>query len=144
MKTGSKTTLSTKDVTHLLPFFMSLVISIPLFMESPGTKILMLEEWRQGVLSSEILIGWTVECIHLSVYMVLSHRVLAIHQKKVRDLYSSLEKLDLKWLRQFVGINSVVWFFYALTLVAYAIGLDSRTYNVSFLLFGFSVSFLTY
>ena len=136
--------LQRKDVLHLIPFALSTVLTLPLYLLSPEVKILILEEWRHGDLSGDILLGWAVECFHLAIYMILTHRMLSTYQERLKQHYSHLEGVNLNWLKQLTVIKSVIWSLYAGLLILYLTGIDGATFNYTFLLFGFCVSALGY
>ena len=144
IKTGWRDKFRISDLAHLIPFIISFLLTFPLYLKSAEAKIMILEDWRQGYLANEILLGWAVECIHLSIYMVISFKILRKFKEKVRQTLSSIETVNLTWLQQFVGLKSVVWSLYFILLIAYLFGLKGQSFNYTFFIFGLSVSTLTY
>ncbi len=89
-----------KEWLHLLPFFISFLISslhYPFFLEhsSYRTNYFLL-----------IMSGLT---IHLTIYLYLSIKLLRNHSLKIKESFSSIEKINLNWLRFFITGQLIIW-----------------------------------
>ncbi|MCC6398605.1 MAG: helix-turn-helix transcriptional regulator [Bacteroidetes bacterium] len=94
-----------KDFTHLLPFAFGLAASV-----SAGT----LQRGDPAQRFWEVSLLAIMVC-QAFVYLSLVLRLLRRHQKKVRDNYSSLERVSLRWL-WFITIAFVVFWPVALVV----------------------------
>jgi AraC-like DNA-binding protein len=47
--------------------------------------------------------------VQMLVYLVLMHVVLHNHMNNIQDSYSSLEKINLRWLKFFITSQAVIW-----------------------------------
>ena len=91
--------LAWKDLTHPLPFAFGLAASF-----SAGA--LQLGEPARDFLEVSVLVLIVCQAF---VYLCLVLRLLRRHQKEVRDNYSSLERVSLRWLWFITIAFVVIW-----------------------------------
>ncbi|MBL7851410.1 MAG: AraC family transcriptional regulator [Cyclobacteriaceae bacterium] len=93
---------------HFLPFLVVNVLLIPFLMESPDHKIYVYQHQGAGY---ETMKGGTLIAIVISgiTYVVLSLQSLARHRLLVQNQYSSVEKVNLAWLRYLIFGLAVIW-----------------------------------
>ena len=141
--TRKKVEFSGRDLIHLLPFLVSIIVMMPFYGQTAEAKMAAIESWSEG-LPTFVLVGWAVECLHLTIYMVLSFVYVRKYSRSIRDNYSSIEKINLDWLQQLLGFKSVVWISYSAVFFFYRFGIDQQLFLYMFLFFSFSTSVLTY
>lgn len=93
---------------HFLPFAIGIISIIPFLILSLEEKILVYQNEGEGfeTISTVIFIGIIFSGI---TYSVLSLRALAIHKKRIKDNFSSIEKINLQWLLRLVFGLSFIW-----------------------------------
>jgi len=91
--------LGWKDLTHLLPFAFGLAASFSAGALQPGAP-------ARGFLDVSILV---IMVCQASVYLYFVLRLLRRHQKEVRDNYSSLERVSLRWLWFITIAFLIIW-----------------------------------
>ena len=142
--TKARNSFKTIDVLHLIPFVISLMVMIPFFGQSAAVKIATIESWRSQGLPLDVLIGWALECMHLTIYMVVCFLYVQTYSRKIRDNYSSIEEINLEWLRQLLAAKSVVWIIYTAAFVVYRFTADEISFLYTFFIFSLSTSILAY
>jgi AraC-like DNA-binding protein len=126
-----------KDYWHFFPTALLLVLDIPLYLEDKEEKLARLEvtpEIDERIETIFLLI------IPISVYWFLAYRKLTSHQRNVQLFASSIEAIDLSWLRNFLfGLIPLV-----LLLLNEVLILFPAIIQISSILYAFSAFYLTY
>lgn len=95
-------------LAHLIPTIITLVYLLPFFMLPGEQKIEIFKTGGQDYLVfQEILI----KCIFLSgiVYVIWSNRLLQNHKKRIRNQFSNIEEVNLKWLKFLTYSLGILW-----------------------------------
>ncbi len=85
--------------------------------------------------------------IYSGVYLVLSLRLLAWHKKRIRELFSSIEDINLSWLNYLVRLILLIYALFALVHVYWFYGGDygwfitQRIYPVVITIFIFVIGY---
>ncbi|UZD24192.1 helix-turn-helix domain-containing protein [Algoriphagus halophytocola] len=97
-----------KIYLHFLPYFLAFIATIPFISLSLEEKILVYQNEGEGfeTVSTLIFVGIILSGI---TYTILSLRALAIHKKRIKDNFSSLEKINLQWLFRLVIGLACIW-----------------------------------
>lgn len=91
---------SRKDILHFLPFLLSFGFIIPFYFVT-DTK-------NEIHFISKILSGFII--FHITFYMVWCIKLLLDHSKRIKDTFSNIDKINLRWLRFLMIGFSVIWF----------------------------------
>ena len=95
-----------KDSLHLIPCGMYTLIMLPFFFSDPATKVASLS-------LQPFTLSWVIErsffVIVFFFYFGLSYRTIRHHQQHIKDIFSSLEKVKLDWLRNLLLAFGVIW-----------------------------------
>lgn len=128
--TSRKQQLKTHYV-HFIPYAISLIYLIPFLSSTSQEKLTVYAAEGKG---QEVFMGCMFVAIVISgiVYTFLSFRKLNIHRRTIEGEFSTLEKVNLKWLYYLVaGLSSIwvlvifaedVYVFYAVVLYVIFIG----------------------
>lgn len=85
--------LNKRKLLHLLPFTIGLILSIPFYIKSINSEkphfVLILVSGL-GVVSA-------------TIYMIIIVKILISHTRKIQDSYSSIEKINLRWLKLLIS-----------------------------------------
>jgi len=93
---------------HLLPTIGVLLFLIPFFLSTAPEKIEVFKSEGKGYETFQTIL---VASIFLSgiIYVIWSSLLLRKHKKQIRDQFSSLEEINLKWLQFLVYGLGAVW-----------------------------------
>lgn len=110
------------DVLHGLPFLLGLFVYGAFMRWSAGGSA------PSGIVGFAVRTPWLVVTI-LSIvqtiaYVVSIIRLLRQHSKRIKESYSTIEQINLGWLRRRLVVYAVIWAV-GLVLVA-AVGFESR------------------
>jgi hypothetical protein len=118
---------------HAIPFILCTLYLVPFYISSAMDKIMLLERWSSLTSRSDLLITG-IQLIHIVIYLVLVLRQVRVHQLAIRKEYSSIEKINLTWVRIFVISVCIVSFVMALFLLLDLFGFQSFVHTSSGLL----------
>jgi AraC-like DNA-binding protein len=99
--TTGKSFQNKKKYFHFLPFLACLLISIPLY-----TFSLTLEKPH---IILELCAGFVV--LHVICYMAWSVKLLRDHIRHIKDSFSSIDQINLRWLRFLIIGFTITWLF---------------------------------
>jgi len=95
-----------KDSLHLVPFGVYTLIMLPFFFSDPSIKVASLS-------LQPFTLSWVIErSFFVTVfffYFGLSYRTIRHHQQHIKDIFSSLKKVKLDWLRNLLLAFGVIW-----------------------------------
>lgn len=94
------------DAIHFIPFLLySIFLLILIISSSTDTLTGFLKEMDADVLEG-VRFGLlpSLKLLHLIVYTILMLNVLRRHSSRIKNNFSNLDQINLRWLRYFVGI----------------------------------------
>ncbi len=94
-----------KDFIHLIPFVFYFIFLLPYFLSDQATKL----QSISAPISAHHRVAVIFQTILLFFYLTISAKVLRDHQQRIRDIFSSLEKIKLSWLRHLLIAFGVIW-----------------------------------
>jgi AraC-like DNA-binding protein len=88
-----------KDILHFVPFITAFLVALPYYiisLQSEGIHIVV-----------EILSGIVI--LHVIFYMGWTIKLLIDHSRRIKDSFSSLDKINLHWLRFLIIGFTITW-----------------------------------
>ena len=114
--TSEKRVLQSKDFIHFLPAILLWLLLIPIYiLNSDKKKELIFETYT--TLNQEPDLILIIVSLHLLLYFILSIFNISKYQKEIKHNFSFEEKINLKWLKYFLVITSVLYVFFAMQTV---------------------------
>jgi len=83
---------------HLIPFIVFVLYLIPVFIMSGNEKVEYLKDVIGGAFKFERIVT-PLQIIHLFVYMYVVNRLVNNHILNLKKSFSSIEKINLNWLK---------------------------------------------
>jgi AraC-like DNA-binding protein len=99
------------DLVHLIPFVLIIVfkaVSMDISLSESGSESSVL---YRILVSNHWEIFWTTNLIQILSYILAMRRTLHIYQSKLRNLYSSVDKINLNWLHALLLLIFLHWLF---------------------------------
>ena len=113
--------LTGRDALHFAPFLTTVALGLPVYLMSGPDKI----EWYRRLLAGDvplwIRIADPLKYVSGIAYVGLTTRFLRRHRERVQNSYSSMERVNLRWLLWLGGSAAAIW------LLAIGIGLVEST-----------------
>jgi AraC-like DNA-binding protein len=105
--TSPERQLSQKDALHFLPALAGFVQLTPYLLKSAEWKIGLMEGTRQ--IPADLIAGSFLMSVHGLVYLSMTLVLLRRHVVRLLDLFSDLQRKDLRWLRTITLIIGLIW-----------------------------------
>jgi AraC-like DNA-binding protein len=117
---------------HGIPFALSCASNIPFLLLSSEEKLAYVHSIYNTVWMHMGMIIGSVQVVHISIYMGVILKILARYDERIRNSASSIEKINLRWLRTgTIGFISIFAFIFLL-LILQSAGIPTiRFYSVS-------------
>lgn len=111
--TGSVTSQivdSKHRLVHFLPFLSAYILLLPFFLLPLEQRVLVFRNEGMGY-EAQMLVLIVLIMTSGVVYVALSLWLLRNHKKSVQDQFSSIEKVNLAWLRYLIYGIGIIWLF---------------------------------
>ena len=107
---SSNILFSKKDTLHLIPFCVFyLYFLFPFYLKSGAYKISFFQSIEQnGPTLALIFFSWVVLFQGL-FYMLVTFKLLKKHSANIKAKFSSLENINLNWLKRITFMTMIVW-----------------------------------
>lgn len=106
--TSEKQKPDARDLLHFLPAFAVLVWTSWVYFLSGPEKLAFIHQMQARPPFTFIVIGHLIP-IQGFVYTVLTIRGIARHNRRIRDVYSNIDRINLRWLRILTLSVAITW-----------------------------------
>jgi len=97
--------ISKKQVwTHFIPALLTVLLMVALFLYR--TKIDKIEDF--SLLKTASVVFISLQVIHLLSYLFLSRKLVSSYAKKCETYYSSISRINLKWVKHLMQLTSIL------------------------------------
>jgi len=141
---GGSNNFSKKDFLHLIPFLLGTCLLVPFFIKSSSEKIEYIEQVESNGLPTFYVIGWSLECLHIAIYLFFSIKLIEKYRHRIKDGFSNIEKINLSWLTYLLNGNLILWVFFSVILISYLGGLRQQTFEFIFSIFNYLTAIFIY
>jgi len=100
-----------RSLFHFIPFLFCVAYLFPFYIKGEEYKILYLMSAFNNPPKEYLVISFLFIGLEL-IYITLTLRLVARHAKSIKDSYSSIEKINLAWIRNLVVALILIWVFY--------------------------------
>ncbi|MDO7874378.1 helix-turn-helix transcriptional regulator [Hymenobacter sp. ASUV-10] len=108
--TRKRPRLRRRDTWFLLPFGACLLYLLPYYLQSAAKKVAYLDDFAHASQDDFSWLNQLINGEHL-VFVLLALRVLHRHERRMRNCYSDLSRVRVRWLKQFLGFILVIMVF---------------------------------
>jgi AraC-like DNA-binding protein len=109
--------LGWRDAMHFLPFLAFMFAALPIYLMSGADKIAFYEELQRGNAPLLVRVVDPLKFVSGLSYTAATLLFLRRHRARVKDSYSSLERVNLQWLVRLAVANAAIWGLATLLLV---------------------------
>lgn len=106
--TGYGFRLSGKHFLHFIPFVLNTLYFIPFHLQSSTEKVAAVEEFLRHP-SAVSYIVLMVRITHAFIYIFFCIRLVQAHAGKVKESFSTVEKVNISWIRHLLIVFIVIW-----------------------------------
>jgi AraC-like DNA-binding protein len=109
-----KNKLRKKSLLHFIPFFLLILFNLPFYLSSPEEKM-MSERNQLFSMADSTIVG--LQTIHVLAYMFFIKKILKEYEFKIKSTLSSIENINLKWLKLTIYLFTFIFGLIAIFLV---------------------------
>jgi len=102
--------LTWRDAAHLVPFIVVLVVTFPIYLLSGAEKIALFERLRHGDAPRVLRVLEPTAYLSGIIYTIATAILLLRHRRRVKESYSTIERVNLHWLLMLLGSAAAIWF----------------------------------
>ncbi len=124
---------------HFIPALLVLLYDSQVYFASHAFKLEFIEQMMAGNFPLDQRIIGYAKHIHGCVYAVLTAVLLYRHARDIRDTHSSIERINLRWLRHMTIGLVLIWAFALFNFVMYEMGIALTNTPISLTPFAVAV-----
>lgn len=98
-----------RDALHFIPFLATVIAGLPIYMMSGAGKIALFQQLQRGERPLLIEIADPLKLISGMTYATITIVFLRRHRQRVKDDYSSTERVNLRWLLWLGSAGAAIW-----------------------------------
>ncbi len=98
-----------RDALHLAPFVLALVACLPIYLLSGPDKIAFYRALQRGEVPLVIRVIDPLKLLSGITYATITLLFLRRHRARIKDSYSSLERVNLQWLVRLAAAAAAIW-----------------------------------
>lgn len=112
-----------QDSLHFIPFILYRFYFIDAYFTTKQELISVIKDMQVNPPAVFIISGWVIAVQGL-VYMLLTLQVIKNYEIKIRDIFSSIDHINLNWLRNITYMTLVIWIVVFIENILQTIGSD--------------------
>ncbi|MGE5801692.1 MAG: helix-turn-helix domain-containing protein [Gemmatimonadota bacterium] len=116
--------LTWRDGWHFLPFAAVIVAGLPIYLMSGAGKIALYRRMQQGYLPTLLRIADPLKYVSGISYAAATLLFLRRHHARIKDNYSSIERVNLAWLLWLAVAAAAIWVLATVSNVTHQGGRD--------------------
>lgn len=127
------------DALHFGPFVLAIVAGLPIYLMSGPDKIALDLALQRGAVPLVIQVIDPLKLISGVTYAGITLLFLRRHRARIKDNYSSLERVNLRWLVRLAAAGAAIWVLavvFQFTGPAFSRGDDIITLAIALLVYG--------
>jgi AraC-like DNA-binding protein len=101
--------LERRDLWHFVPFLLVALSAVPIYAMTGSAKVALFHAISQGTVPAEVAVADRLKLVSGIAYSIATLRLIRAHQRVVADNYSSLERVNLEWLRRLALSGAAIW-----------------------------------
>jgi len=114
-----------RNLVHAVPFLVFVAAMMPFYLSSREAKLAEIERINSFAAEPIFLVIATLQVIHVFAYMIAVRIILKQYNQKIRNTKSSLEHINLRWLRIGTTLYLIVFGFIQLLTTLQAFGIPT-------------------
>lgn len=104
-----------RDALHFVPFLATVIAGLPVYLMSGEEKITFYRQLQGGLVTPMVAVTTPLKFVSGVVYTALTLSFLRRHRERVKESYSSIERVNLRWL-VWLGVGAAAVWAVAVTL----------------------------
>ena len=101
--------LATRDALHFVPFAIVVLLGLPIYLSSGPEKIVFFERLERGDFPGWMVVVDPLKYVSGVSYATATMTFLLRHRERVKASYSSIERVNLRWLLWLGAAAAAIW-----------------------------------
>ena len=101
--------LTRRHVLHFVPFLATVLLGLPIYLMDAGEKMAFYQRLLAGDVPMWIRIADPIKYVSGIAYVIATILFLRRHRERVKNSYSSIERVNLRWLLWLGGSAAAIW-----------------------------------
>ena len=101
--------LTWRDALHFVPFVALVVAALPIYLMSGAEKVAFYERLENGEVPRLLSIADPLKLVSGVIYTAVTIFFLRRHRERVKESYSSIGRVNLRWLLWLVAGAATIW-----------------------------------
>lgn len=101
--------LTWRDALHLVPFLTTVIAGLPIYLMSGAEKIAFYDGLQRGEVPLLLAIADPLKLVSGVTYTAITVFFLRRHRERVKESYSSTERVNLRWLLWLGAGAAAIW-----------------------------------
>ena len=101
--------LSARDALHFVPFMALVIAELPILLSSGAEKIAFYQRLLNGDRPPLVVIADPLKLVSGVIYAIATLVFLRRHRERVKESYSSTERVNLRWLLWLGAAAAIIW-----------------------------------
>lgn len=106
-----------RNIIYFIPFVICVAFYAPFYLSRIGFKELFLTTEGYNVLVDAVKYIEGLHVVQMIIYLIIICNDLRCYQKKILETFSSIEKVNLEWLKLLVKLFIIIYFFVAVMAI---------------------------
>jgi AraC-like DNA-binding protein len=146
LSTGARS-LGRRSLLHFIPALVVTAYMLPFFLQPGADKILFVERlMREGSPLDVEIIEW-FKLPHGVIYTLVTFRLLGRYRERLEQNFSTLDRINLRWLRNLLIGTILVWLVAILHFILGALGIkildsESNPASIVTVVFVYAIGYL--
>ena len=99
-----------RDALHFVPAALVVLMALPIYLMSAPEKVALIHAMQRGEVPVTVRLATPLKLISGIIYCVITLLFLRRHRARIEDNYSTLERVNLRWLQWLTAGSCIVWF----------------------------------
>lgn len=121
-----------KDTLHFIPFLIAIGVMLPVYLQPGEVRINHMDNYILGTMMDEVEADrvWGAAQFQTWIYLILIWKMVKKHQVLLKNNFSTIDKINLSWVKYFVYWFVVIYIVGFLTSVLPFIGINQFKLDV--------------
>lgn len=131
------------DWIHGVPFLCIEILVVASFIFMPSAEVPQHDIHSSEMVNFFLFFNWMIILIGL-IYVVLILRLILQYHKRIKNVFSSIERIQLDWLQRITYVTLASWLIFTTETVLLTFGFNLSNFDISSLMVGLSVYAMGY
>ena len=145
LSTGARS-FERRSLIHFIPALVVVTYYLPFFLKPGAEKILFVEQLMREGPPLDVRITEWLKLPHGAIYTLVTFRLLGNFRERLEENFSTLDRINLRWLRNILIGTMVIWLVAILHFILAGLGMeildrDSNPASLALVVFVYAIGY---